>query len=63
MTYHAEKRKEVILDLRLNQELLPKGHFVHYQLPDGGGYALKNFTLQDVDHCHYVVSGWAELGR
>lgn len=56
LTYQTRERKEVTLDLQLNQELIPEGHFIHYQLPNGQGYAQKNFTLQDVDHCHYKVS-------
>ena len=55
LKYDTKKGKEVTLDLELNRELIPEGHFIHYQLPNGQGYAQKNFTLQDVDHCHYKV--------
>lgn len=56
LKYETSERIEVILDLQLNQELIPDGHFIHYQLPNGQGYAQRNFTLADVDHCHYKVS-------
>ena len=56
LKYRSRDNEEVTLDLQLNQELLPSGHFIHYQLPNGQGYAQKNFTLDDVDHCHYQVS-------
>lgn len=56
LKYQTREQKEVTLDLQLNQELIPEGHFIHYQLPNGQGYARKNFTLHDVDHCHYKVS-------
>lgn len=55
LKYQTRERKEVTLDLQLNQELIPEGHFIHYQLPEGKGYAQQNFTLHDVDHCHYKV--------
>lgn len=45
----------MIIDLNLNDNLIPKGHFVRYQLPNGDK-VIKNFTKTDVDLCHYQVS-------
>lgn len=45
----------MIIDLKLNDNLIPKGHFVRYQLPNGDK-VIKKFTKTDVDLCHYHVS-------
>ena len=44
--------EEVVLDLNLNQNLLPKEHYVSYQLPNGS-MATLNFTKETVDLCHF----------
>lgn len=45
----------MIVDLKLNHNLIPKGHFVRFQLPNGDRI-IKNFTKTDIDLCHYHVS-------
>lgn len=50
---------ELIADLRINDALLPRGHFLKYQRPsrDGGGYVLLNeFNRTTAALCHYKVS-------
>ncbi|XP_058169468.1 uncharacterized protein LOC131284622 [Anopheles ziemanni] len=45
---------DVILDLQLNEQLLPSGHFLSYQLPNGTGKHVERYTRpEDVDLCHY----------
>lgn len=45
----------MIIDLKLNEYLIPDGHFVRHQLPNGADVVQK-FTKNDVDLCHYKVS-------
>uniref|UniRef100_A0A7G3ACA6 Putative adam metalloprotease n=1 Tax=Lutzomyia longipalpis TaxID=7200 RepID=A0A7G3ACA6_LUTLO len=54
MSFEKANGESIVLDLQLNEDLLPHGHFLHYQ--DGlGGHRLENFTRrEDSDHCHYV---------
>lgn len=48
---------ELIADLRINDALLPRGHFLKYQRPGGGGYVLLNeFNRTTAALCHYKVS-------
>ena len=46
---------DVILDLQLNDKILPHTHYISYQLPNGEK-AIRNFTKTDADLCHYHVS-------
>uniref|UniRef100_A0A336MLR0 CSON003023 protein n=1 Tax=Culicoides sonorensis TaxID=179676 RepID=A0A336MLR0_CULSO len=50
--HYIHHGKNVIIDLNLNDNLIPKGHFIKYQLPNGDKI-IKNFTKTDVDLCHY----------
>lgn len=50
----------MILDLQLNDNLIPLEHFMSYQLPNGDK-AIKNFTKTDIDLCHYHVSIFSDL--
>ncbi len=50
---HGEK--DVIIDLKLNDNLIPQGHFMRYQLPNGTD-VVQHFTKTDIDLCHYKVS-------
>ncbi|XP_053673433.1 disintegrin and metalloproteinase domain-containing protein 19 [Anopheles nili] len=44
----------VILDLQLDERLLPNSHFLSYQLPNGTGkHVIRYNRPQDVDLCHY----------
>lgn len=52
---YEHNNKDVILDLHLNDNLIPIGHFVSYQQPNGDK-AIKNFTKTEIDLCHYHVS-------
>lgn len=52
---YKHNSKDVILDLQLNDNLIPLEHFMSYQLPNGDK-AIKNFTKTDIDLCHYHVS-------
>lgn len=47
--------KLVIVDLKRNDNLIPKEHFVRYQGPNGDTI-IKNFTKTEVNLCHYHVS-------
>jgi Reprolysin family propeptide len=44
----------VIIDLFKNEELIPKEHFVSYQL--NGDKKIIKFSKTDIDLCHYHVS-------
>lgn len=46
---------DVILDLQLNDNMIPEGHFLKYQLPNGDR-VVKNLTKTEVELCHYQVS-------
>ena len=56
---YEHNNKDVILDLHLNDNLIPKGHFVSYQQPNGDK-AIKNFTKTEIDLCNYHVSSIAK---
>lgn len=45
----------MIIDLKLNDNLIPQGHFMRYQLPNGTD-VVQHFTKTDIDLCHYKVS-------
>lgn len=45
----------MILDLQLNDNMIPEGHFLKYQLPNGDK-VVKNLTKTEVELCHYQVS-------
>lgn len=47
--------ERIIADLKLNEELIPQGHFLRYQNGTGGN-ALKTFNKTDINLCHYQVS-------
>lgn len=57
---YKHNSKDVILDLQLNDNLIPLEHFMSYQLPNGDK-AIKNFTKTDIDLCHYHVSIFSDL--
>ncbi|XP_058837035.1 uncharacterized protein LOC131693324 [Topomyia yanbarensis] len=46
---------DVILDLQLNDRLIPRGHFLSYQLPGGAGKVVERYneTGEPVELCHY----------
>uniref|UniRef100_A0A1S4GI55 Disintegrin and metalloproteinase domain-containing protein 12 n=1 Tax=Anopheles gambiae TaxID=7165 RepID=A0A1S4GI55_ANOGA len=45
---------DVILDLQLNKRLIPDGHFLSYQLPNGTGkHVIRYNRPEEVDLCHY----------
>ncbi|XP_037026148.1 disintegrin and metalloproteinase domain-containing protein 12 isoform X2 [Bradysia coprophila] len=54
--FHADelilRYKDVIIDLKLNDNLIPQGHFMRYQLPNGTD-VVQHFTKTDIDLCHY----------
>jgi Reprolysin family propeptide len=50
---YEHNNKDVILDLELNDNIIPKEHFLSFQEPNGDK-AVKNTT--DKDFCHYHVS-------
>lgn len=50
----------MILDLELNRNLIPKGHFMRYQLPNGTD-AVQHFTTADADLCHYKVRKFSNI--
>ena len=52
----------VILDLQLNNHLLPIEHYLSYQHANGQK-VIKNFTKTDVDLCHYQVSNRLNMMR
>lgn len=52
---YEHKNEDVILDLHLNDNLIPLEHFVSYQQPNGDK-AIKNFTKTEIDLCNYQVS-------
>lgn len=52
---YEHNNQDVILDLRLNDKLIPIEHFISYQLPNGDK-AIKNFTKTDINLCNYQVS-------
>lgn len=52
---YEHNNKDVILDLHLNDNLIPKEHFLSYQEPNGDK-TIKNFTKTDIDLCNYQVS-------
>ncbi|XP_062533546.1 disintegrin and metalloproteinase domain-containing protein adm-2 [Armigeres subalbatus] len=53
LTYRLSQQ-DVILDLQLNEQLVPRGHFLRYQLPNGAGTAVERYNRTDqVDLCHY----------
>ncbi|XP_021693630.1 uncharacterized protein LOC5576567 isoform X1 [Aedes aegypti] len=53
LTYRLSQ-KDVILDLQLNEQLVPRGHFLRYQLPNGAGKAVERYNRTDqVELCHY----------
>lgn len=57
---YEHNNKNVILDLHLNDNLIPIEHFMSYQLPNGDK-AIKNFTKTDIDLCHYHVSTYSHF--
>lgn len=48
--------KKIILDLKLNDNLLPKDHFISYQ--EKSVRIIKNFTDSNITLCHYHVSNF-----
>lgn len=52
---YSYDKNDVIIDLKLNHNLVPHNHFMRYQLPNGSD-AVQHFTKTDVDLCHYKVS-------
>jgi hypothetical protein len=52
---YEHNNQDVILDLQLNDNLIPIEHFISYQLPNGDK-AIKNFTKTDINLCNYQVS-------
>jgi hypothetical protein len=52
---YEHNNKDVILDLHLNDNLIPIEHFISYQEPNGDK-AIKNFTKTEIDLCNYQVS-------
>lgn len=52
--------KYVILDLNLNENLLPVGHFMRYQLPSGDKI-IEIMKKTDIDLCHYNVSTYTTI--
>ncbi|XP_052863728.1 uncharacterized protein LOC128270370 [Anopheles cruzii] len=53
LTYRLDEA-DVILDLQLNEQLIPDGHFLSYQLPNGTGKHVVRYSRpQEVDLCHY----------
>uniref|UniRef100_A0A1B0D4P2 Peptidase M12B domain-containing protein n=1 Tax=Phlebotomus papatasi TaxID=29031 RepID=A0A1B0D4P2_PHLPP len=60
LSFEKANGEDIVLDLQLNEDLLPQGHFLHYQ--DGlGGHRIRNFTRrEDSDHCHYLYKRSAE---
>lgn len=52
---YEHNNQDVILDLQLNDKLIPIEHFISYQLPNGDK-AIKNFTKTDINLCNYQVS-------
>lgn len=56
LTYRLSQT-DVILDLQLNEQLVPRGHFLSYQLPNGTGKVVERYSSADrVELCHYRVS-------
>ncbi|GAB0096482.1 uncharacterized protein DMENIID0001_120060 [Sergentomyia squamirostris] len=54
LSFKKSNGESVVVDLQLNDGLLPHGHFLHSQEP-GGGERVQNFTRpEDIDHCHYI---------
>jgi hypothetical protein len=53
LSYDVDK-KNVIIDLFKNEELIPNGHFVSYQ--SNGDKKIMKFSKTDIDLCHYHVS-------
>ncbi|XP_053681615.1 uncharacterized protein LOC128732388 [Sabethes cyaneus] len=61
LTYRVSQQAEdVILDLQLNEHLIPRGHFLSYQLPGGLGKVVERYNdtfAEGVHHpvelCHY----------
>ncbi|CRK98583.1 CLUMA_CG011979, isoform A [Clunio marinus] len=49
---YEHNNKDVILDLHLNDNLIPVEHFISYQQPNGDK-AIKNFTKTEIDLCNY----------
>lgn len=49
-----KEEKDVIIDLKLNDNLIPQGHFMRYQSPNGTD-VVQYFTKTDIDLCHYKV--------
>lgn len=47
--------KNVIIDLLINYDLIPEGHYISYQTPDGGK-VVKKFTKTELNLCHYHAS-------
>lgn len=52
---YNHEQKDVILDLKLNHNFIPRNHFMRYQLPNGTD-VVQHFSKTDVDLCHYKVS-------
>lgn len=46
--------EQVIVDLKLNRDLIPNNHFMRYQLNNGSD-AVRQFTKTDLNMCHYKV--------
>lgn len=44
----------MIIDLKLNDNLIPQGHFMRYQQQNGTD-VVQYFTKTDIDLCHYKV--------
>ena len=54
LTY-TYKKTNVIIDLQLNNHLIPDGHFLTYQGDDGEN-VVQNLTKIEIDMCHYHVN-------
>lgn len=56
----------MILDLQLNEQLVPRGHFLSYQLPNGAGKAVERYNRSEqVELCHYrvILCGFSKYDR
>lgn len=49
---YKHQGNDVIVDLHLNDNLIPHDHFLRYQTPNGGK-VVQRFTKTDIDLCHY----------
>ncbi|XP_038106016.1 uncharacterized protein LOC6045606 [Culex quinquefasciatus] len=49
----SDRTEDVILDLQLNERLIPRGHFLSYQLPSGDKVVQRYNRTDEVELCHY----------